>query len=375
MGKIPFCPNPSCACHTPPPHESWFRPNGYYPTRAFGLVPRFICTSCHKSFSTQTFSTNYYAKKLVPLREIFLRHAEAQSGRAISRALHVSPSTIQNRLDRLARQSLALHARLRTLAKNHEDICIDGFVSFDRSQYFPSEITISVAARSQMVLEVSHASRRRSGVMTSDQAKKAHKLYGSVQLERGAVSRTFRDNLDTLAILRPPRPASPLVLITDEKPEYQHILFRHPLFRTQNADRRVAHIQVWSKLPRDRSNPLFPSNYIDRLIRKDQANHHRETVCYNRNVANGLSRLACYIAYHNYFKPFRINAKVTEKRTHGEASGIDQELIKKQIGSLFKNREFLSKSNLSPPLERIWRKAARTPMKNYAEYMPKFAYS
>jgi len=373
MQQLPFCPNPLCVYHKDAPNDWWFRFHGYYSTKIFGRIPRFLCTGCRKSFSSQTFSIEYYVKKRVPLRDLFLRHAEAQSCRAISRALHISPGTVQNRLDRLARQSLAIHAKLRSRAIAKEDICVDGFVSFDHSQYFPSEITLSTTSRSQFVLELSHASRKRSGIMRPAQIEKAVSLYAATNFERGAVSRTFRDILDTLAALRPPEINSPLVLITDEKPEYQRILFRHPLFLRQDPDHRIAHVRIWSKIPRTFSNPLFASNYIDRQLRKDQANHHRETVCFNRNVANGLSRFACYLAYHNYFKRFRINAGIADQRTHGEVAGISRNAIQNETKALFINRAFLSKTELSPPMERIWRKRSPTPMKSKADYLPAFA--
>ncbi|MBL8967515.1 MAG: hypothetical protein JNG85_10915, partial [Spirochaetaceae bacterium] len=59
----PFCPNPGCEHHR---QASGFRyqafvPWGFYTTRAFGLVPRFRCTACRKTFSSQTFSVDYYA--------------------------------------------------------------------------------------------------------------------------------------------------------------------------------------------------------------------------------------------------------------------------------------------------------------------------
>ncbi|NLJ47397.1 MAG: hypothetical protein GX430_12685, partial [Treponema sp.] len=53
------------------------------------------------------------------------------------------------------------------------------------------------------------------------------------------MSRTFRDILDGLALDRADRGGFPLVLITDEKKEYRHTLYRHPLFRNQDEAHRV----------------------------------------------------------------------------------------------------------------------------------------
>ena len=52
------------------------------------------------------------------------------SVRGLARTFRCSPGSILNRCDRLARQELAAHARLRPRACRPEDVCIDGFVSF-----------------------------------------------------------------------------------------------------------------------------------------------------------------------------------------------------------------------------------------------------
>ena len=48
-------------------------------------------------------------------------------------------------------------------------------------------------------------------------------------LSLAALPTPFRDILDSLAAERPPSPSSPLVLITDDKPDYSRVLDRHPL--------------------------------------------------------------------------------------------------------------------------------------------------
>ncbi|NLJ47596.1 MAG: hypothetical protein GX430_13690 [Treponema sp.] len=373
MPSFPFCPNPKCRLHLVAPSSAWFTPFGFYPTRTFGLVRRFRCRTCRRTFSSQTFSVDYFAKRRVNYPDLLDRHASSASLRALSRTLRLSCGTIQNRLDRLARQGIALHAQVRRFADPKEAVCVDGLVSFDVSQFFPNEITLSITSDSRFVLDVSHATRRRSGTMTNDQQSRASELYPRVSLEWGAISRTFRDILDGLAEDRAERGGFPLVLITDEKKEYQHVLYRHPLFRNQDESHRVAHLRVPSYLPRTYANPLFASNYLDREIRKDQANHHRETVCYSRNVSNGMSRLMCYLVHHNYRKRYRIGGKVTEIRVHGEVAGIPRPRIDQGLLDMFRLRAFLTRIRLTESQKRIWKKEYPTPLKNGPEYLPAYA--
>ncbi len=373
MGAIPFCPNPRCQHHLRAPRARWYSCIGAHPTQAFGPVPRFRCRSCGRTFSTQTFSIDYWAKKVVDYRDLLTRHASSASVRAIGRGLGLSCGSVLNRFDRLSRQALALHASLRPLARRYESVCADGLVGFDVSQYFVNEITISVTAGSRFVLDFSHATRRRSGRMTAAQHERSGELYARVEFERAAVARSFRDILDSLDKERPPSQWRPLVLITDEKGEYAEAIHASRLWREQDESRRIAHIPVSSRLPRTFRNPLFPSNYLEREIRKDQAGHHRETTCFSRNVSNAMARLACYLIHHNYRKRYSAKAPVWDRRVHADVAGIAREEVDRAVEDMFSRRDFLSRISLPRTLERIWKRQFMTPLKTKPEYLPAFA--
>jgi hypothetical protein len=164
-----------------------------------------------------------------------------------------------------------------------------------------------------------------------------------------------------------------LILTTDEKLEYCRALFVHRLYRNQDEEHRVVHRRVNSKLPRTVWNPLFASNYLDREIRKDQASMRRESTCFGRNVANGLSRLACYFSWHNYKKLFSIKAPVGEDQCHAEEAGILRADIRAARQRMFRRRAFLSLEKLDHVERRIWLKLFPTPGTNSSAYLPAFA--
>lgn len=356
MIKPPFCPIPTCVNHHTPPPTQWWTRSGFHHTEAFSEIPRFRCKACNHTFSSQTFSTHYYAKRVINLRTLEQLNASSMSLRALSRHYAASCATIQNRVDRLARQAIALHAALRPLASRYEWTCFDGFVSFDGSQYFPSDIGISLTSDSQFILTLTHATTRRSGRKTESQAKKVKILYQGLSFEKKAIERSFTEHLNRLARERPPGPARSLVLVTDEKLEYCRAFYRHPLFSGQDEDHRISQVRVNSKLPRAFSNPLFSSNYIDREIRKDQANHRRESTCFCREPANGMSRLMVYIAHHNYEKLFRINLPKGSNRTHAEEAGISRDAIARERSRYFTDRVFLSRISLDETDQQRWKK-------------------
>lgn len=367
MHSFSFCPNSSCPYHQSAPGTRWFVALGHYHTQCFGEVPRFRCKACGRIFSSQTFSLDYYAKRRLNYPHLERLLCSSMSQRALARHLSASLGTISNRIGRLSRQVLAMHAALRPLASPSEPVCIDGFVSFDCSQYFPNNITISIAAPSRYILSLTHATLRRSGRCTESQILKKQRLYRAVMFEPRALERSFTNLLDELSRERIPFILSPLSLITDEKPDYARALKAHP------CRARFAHRTINSKLPRTILNPLFPSNYLDRELRKDLAEHRRETVCFSRNVSNMLQRLIVYVGWHNYDKPFRIGGKTKDQRSHAEVAGIAKQKINEARHSLFRHRAFLTRLSLSSLERKLWVRGFVTPLKKRPEYLPAYA--
>ena len=370
----PFCPRPDCPYHRSPPSFRWWSRAGSHHADCFGEVPRFKCSACRHTFSSQTFSTDYYAKRILDYRRLESLLSSSMSVRSLARTFRCSCGSIQNRCDRLSRQALAAHAALRPLACRPESVCIDGFVSFDCSQFFPNNITISVTSSSRFALAYSHATLRRSGRLRPDQRSKMAKLYRGVEFKPRALERSFSELLDELEQDRPPRPQAPLIIVTDEKKEYAQAFASHRLFHEQDGDHRAAHLTVSSRLPRTFDNPLFASNYLDRELRKDRAAHRRETTCFSRSAANEMARMACYLDWHNYEKRYEIKAPEDVRESHAEAAGIPHKAIWKVRRKLFRWRSFLSLIKLSPLERWIWEKAVPTPRRPSAAYLPAFAF-
>ncbi len=114
-------------------------------------------------------------------------------------------------------------------------------------------------------------------------------------------------------------------------------------------------------------------NYLDREIRKDNANHVRETVQYSRNVNNCMERMAIYRVYHNYVKPYRITDRKEGMPVHGEVAGLEGESIDAEMGNFFSQRRFFTRVKLSWSDALIWLRGLATPTKHAGGYYPGFA--
>jgi len=370
-----FCPNPRCSHHHDQHEAYWgcWTPTGYYSTLVVGIVRRFKCSACGKGFSERTLSIDYYTKRTLDYREIHRAISQSESPSSVARHLGCSSDSVQNRIDRLARNCLSLHSRLLDSMKLNESLVADGFESFDRSQFFPNNFNLLIGKQSQFLFGITHATLRRKGRMTERQQKiKAH-YDEEFKPESKSIERSFARLLEIIPEIWEPKRTGELELWTDEHKAYPRAINRVPELRAAKSTGMFIHYTESSRSARTVHNPLFSVNYYDRELRKDIAAFRRESTCFTRNVANGLSRFILHMIYHNYQKPHRVNLCVTSEKMHAEVAGIKKDGIDAGFGWLYTDRPFISKQRVNYDNAKIWRKEAITPLKEERDYLPKYA--
>lgn len=373
----PFCPNPACSHH----HDSPDRFNGFwyhagaYMTTVVGVVRRFRCTACGRWFSERTFDFGYFTKRALDPREIHRAISQGESVSSIARHLGASTGSIQNRIDRLARASLAMHSDLRSRLTLREHLVADGFESFDRSQYHPNQINILVGQRSQFLYGLTHVTIRRKGRMSDEQKLRRAKLELLWRAPRGGIRSSFARVLSVIDQIWDRTTLPRLELWTDEHGAYPRSIIDTIPLALAMREGSFAHMTHPSIAPRGLHSPLFAVNYYDRELRKDLAALRRESTCFTRNVANGLSRLSCHLSYHNYQKPHRVESTQKSGAVHGEMAGIDREEIRRWLRFLYTKRPFIARCRLNDEETRIWLKRTPTPLKLTPDSIPEFACS
>ena len=370
-----FCPNPLCSHHHDHDECYWgyWIPTGYYTTLVVGIVRRFKCLACGKGFSERTLSLDYYTKRTLDYREIHRAISHSESSSSIARNLGCSSDSVQNRMDRLARNCLSLHARLLDSMKINEALVADGFESFDKSQFFPNNINLLIGKQSQFLFGITHTTLRRKGGMTPKQRLVRIHYEKCFKPPADSIERSFARLLEIIPTIWEPKSADKLILWTDEHQAYPRAIGQVPALHNARLAGSFAQHTVSSKAARTVHNPLFSVNYYDRELRKDVAAFRRESTCYTRNVANGLSRFVLHMIYHNYQKPHRVNLCATSDKLHAEVAGIGKASIEAGFNWLYSDRPFISKQWLSFDDTRIWRKEAATPLKMERDYLPHYA--
>ena len=145
----PHCPNPACPFHLRD-RQTWrFEKIGFFERQSPPhFVQRYLCLSCRRSFSDQTFRTTYWMRRADLLAEVLRRLNSCSGLRQVARELHVAPTSIAVATARLWRHCLLLHEMMRPKGPIREELSADGFESFEWSQYYPSNYHVAVGRAS-----------------------------------------------------------------------------------------------------------------------------------------------------------------------------------------------------------------------------------
>ena len=277
----PFCPNPTCPCHNGFAQRSDFKRHGNYSSRVNPRpIPRFRCKHCGRCFSRQTFSTTYWQKRPLLDSQIFMQLVGCMGNRQIARAHRVCHETIARHVARIARHCLLNSARLMSGRPPFTRVVVDGFESFEFSQFFPLHHHLAVDKASGCFIYFTDSELRRKGSMTASQRRQRQALEDT--LGRPDPKAIQNDMAEALQVSL--KGAVSATVYSDLHPAYPGCLKRVPA--------TVTHQRTDSKRHRGIHNPLFEVNRLDLLIRHGSSNHKRETIAYSKRRQASAERLA-----------------------------------------------------------------------------------
>jgi len=133
---------------------------------------------------------------------ILLRLLSCSAYRQIARELRVSPTTVLRQAARLGRHCLLFHEALRPKAGPREPLVVDGFESFEFSQYTPVHFHLAVGASSHFAYGFTDSELRRKGRMTERQRRRREEL--EARLGRPDPQSIEREMAALLEIVVPP---------------------------------------------------------------------------------------------------------------------------------------------------------------------------
>lgn len=354
----PFCPNPCCRFHVD--SGGWrFKKKGFFIRHAAPRrIQRYRCTHCGRSFSSQTFHPTYWLKRPEVLPGLLLRVLACSGFRQVAREMGIAPTTVLCQVERLGRHCLLFHERHRPKGPLVEPLVVDGFESFEYSQYHPLHFHTAVGAHSQFFYAFTDSELRRKGRMTDHQKKRRATLEAC--LGRPDPRSIEREMAALIALVVPEQSAAEIR--SDEHPAYPRALRRL-------EDRQLQHRVTSSKRPRNPQNPLFPVNLLDLLIRHSSANHKRETIAFSKRRQGAAYRLAILLVWRNYLK------SVSERRqdpTPAQRLGILERKL--SVDDVLAERLFPTRISLPDRLAQYyWRRVHTRTIANAPEHQLAYA--
>jgi transposase-like protein len=290
----PHCPNERCAHHrTCGPDWRWHRAGFFSRQLTPHRIQRFRCRHCGRYFSTQTFQTTYWLKRPELFLEVFHRLVACSGYRQIARRYDISPQTVLTHAARLGRHCLLFHEEQRPRGPLREAIALDGFESFEFSQFHPTRFHVVAGKDTHFFYGFTCSELRRSGRMTAAQKRKR------LQLELKLGTPDPRQSMDDVTrVLR-------LVTVESQSVELhtdQHADYPRAVCRLREV--AVEHRRISSRASRTPQNPLWPINNLDLLIRHSGADHKRETIAQAKRRQSSIERLFVFLVWRNFLKWF-----------------------------------------------------------------------
>jgi transposase-like protein len=306
-------------------------------------IQRFTCLACKRHFSTQTFSTSYWQKRPELIRRVVMMVVGCMANRQIARALACSPTTVTHHIARLGRHCLLLQASELARIKTLREIAIDGFETFEWSQYFPFHHNVAVDVASGYFLYHTDSPLRRKGRMTAHQKSRRASLEADLgRAHPRAVEAGMQELLETVLSRHPS-----VTIRSDDHRAYPRAI--------DAVARDVPHRVTSSKQRRDDRNPLWEINVLDLMIRHSTAAHKRETIAWAKRRQASVEKLSIFQVWRNYIKRRREKGdRVTPAMLLGVASRPWR------VRDLLARRLFFEKVALSPRWQQYYRRHVET---------------
>jgi len=212
------------------------------------------------------------------------------AARQVARDLQVAPETINRHVARLGRHCMLFHNILLKEAPPALDVVVDGFETFEYSQYHPIHHHLAVEKGTDFFIHFTDSELRRKGRMTK--AQKKGRQERETRLGRPDPKSIENDMFELLDFVA--RELGKITVYSDDHPAYKRAIRRLSV----DVDHRITP----GKAHRDRHNSLWEVNLLDLLIRHNNANHKRETIAWSKRRQASTERLAILLVWRNYIK-------------------------------------------------------------------------
>jgi len=295
MFEPPRCPYRPCPQHSSPEPRFFLRAGSYHPRCRAAPVPRFVCRTCRRSFSRQTFRADYRDHRPDLNARVFLSLATGLGLRQTARNVGLSLRCTELKFRKIARHLRRLNLNLRGPLPPDASLQFDEIETYEgRRNTRPLSLPLLIERKSRFVVWGEAASIRPHGRMSKARlkalAKDEERLGKRRDASRQAILRTLRRGAELATRL------AQVELSSDEKASYPG------LARLAFQGKRVLHERTNSKLVRATWNPLFAINHTEAMVRDLLGRLRRESWLVSKKRRYLDLGLQLWMAYRNYVR-------------------------------------------------------------------------
>jgi hypothetical protein len=281
------------------------------------------------------------------------------SNRQIAKDLKVSPSTLDRQISRLARHCILFHQRMLQGLQPITQVVVDGFESFEFSQYFPIHHHVAVEKGTDFFIYFTDSPLRRKGRMKPDQKKRrAHLEHTLGKPDPKAIEKDMRELIEVTL-----KGSMSAVVYSDDHRSYPRSF-------------KMVGCQIRQEITpgsdhRNQNNSLWEINLLDLLIRHCSSNHKRETIAWSKRRQGSAERLVIFLVWRNYMKGRR------EKERGSPTPAMVKGLTDRPLGpqDILDGRNFRSQMELPPRWSEYYDKAVVTvPLEKNKKHELSYAY-
>jgi hypothetical protein len=238
---------------------------------------------------------------------------------------------------------MLFHAKMIEDVPSSQTVVIDGFETFEFSQYYPFHHNLAVEADTGFFLYHTDSPLRRKGRMTPYQKTRRRELEAmhgrpDPQAVRKGVAELLR--FVTAGKER-------ITIRSDEHRSYPPA--------TKELPCRVRHEVTSSKEHRDKHNPLWEVNLLDLMIRHSTAGHKRETIAWPKRRQGSAERLSIFQVWRNTMKRRWENGEAVSS---GMLKGVTDRLL--SVNDILSERLFRTRIELPETLRQYYDRAVET---------------
>ena len=341
MFQPPRCPYRDCPRFARPGERFYNRRGSYRAKCRPHPIPRFVCKTCERTFSRQTFRMDRGDHRPDLNAQLFRLLASGIGLRQSARMLGLSRRCTELKARKIGEHLCQLDLNLCGLLPEGCELALDELETYEgRRNTRPVTVPLLLETESHYVVWAESATIRPNGKMSEarlaaiaqDEAR-----YGPRRnLSRWAILRTLRRGAALTRHLEHVR------LVTDEKTIYP------ALASEVFGAGRLEHRTVNSQVARMTWNPLFPINHTEAVMRDLMGRLRRESWLVSKDRRYLDLALHVFIAYRNWIR-YRFNGEdfsagqmlgfVTRRLTFGEALSWRQDAGERSIHPLSRKAE------------------------------------